>query len=94
MRSVGRVVALGVWLIATLADYGLPTTALALDPDRPLAQAHRMNWGADQGLTGTPHALAQTTDGRLWVGTFNGLFRFDGVRFGRRAKDTNGLLEL
>src|SRR5258708_4154295 len=27
-------------------------------------------------------AIAQTPDGYLWVGTYNGLARFDGVRFG------------
>jgi signal transduction histidine kinase/ligand-binding sensor domain-containing protein len=39
-------------------------------------------WQVEQGL---PHisvtSIAQTPDGYLWVGTFNGLARFDGVRF-------------
>ncbi len=39
-------------------------------------------WQLEQGL---PHisvtSIAQTLDGYLWVGTFNGLARFDGVRF-------------
>src|ERR1035437_801082 len=39
-------------------------------------------WQTDAGL---PHnsvtALAQTRDGYLWLGTSNGLARFDGVRF-------------
>jgi hypothetical protein len=29
------------------------------------------------------HALAQTTDGFLWLGTAQGLYRFDGVSFER-----------
>ncbi len=33
------------------------------------------------GVPGRIHALAQTTDGFLWLGTADGLFRFDGVRF-------------
>ena len=40
------------------------------------------NWQLEQGL---PHisvtTIAQTPDGYLWVGTFNGLARFDGLRF-------------
>ncbi|MGB7822492.1 MAG: hypothetical protein WBL22_09910, partial [Candidatus Sulfotelmatobacter sp.] len=28
-----------------------------------------------------PHAITQTADGYLWVGTEGGLVRFDGVRF-------------
>src|SRR5262245_23254816 len=39
-------------------------------------------WQTDDGL---PHnsvfALAQTGDGYLWIGTHEGLARFDGVRF-------------
>jgi ligand-binding sensor domain-containing protein/signal transduction histidine kinase len=39
-------------------------------------------WSIEQGLpNSTVTALAQTRDGYLWVGTFNGLARFDGVRF-------------
>ena len=30
---------------------------------------------------GTPAAVAQTRDGYLWIGTSNGLVRFDGVKF-------------
>ncbi|MBS2024652.1 MAG: hypothetical protein JST92_19795, partial [Deltaproteobacteria bacterium] len=40
------------------------------------------NWDADRGLPhGSVTCLAQTHDGYLWLGTFNGLARFDGVRF-------------
>jgi hypothetical protein len=35
----------------------------------------------DGFLTGRPYALAQTNDGFLWIGTQDGLIRFDGVRF-------------
>src|SRR5262245_24004095 len=39
-------------------------------------------WKTDDGLPQmTPKAITQTRDGYLWVGTFNGLSRFDGVRF-------------
>ncbi len=39
-------------------------------------------WTSDQGLPGNSvTSLLQTPDGFLWVGTFGGLARFDGVRF-------------
>ena len=40
------------------------------------------NWTREDGLPGnTVMAVAQTPDGYLWVGTLDGLARFDGVRF-------------
>ena len=39
------------------------------------------SWGAAEGLPGMVRAITQTADGYLWVGTLNGLARFDGVRF-------------
>lgn len=39
-------------------------------------------WTADNGLrSSSVTAIAQTPDGYLWIGTYNGLARFDGVRF-------------
>src|SRR5262245_42916385 len=39
-------------------------------------------WNTHHGLPQlSPRALIQTRDGYLWVGTLNGLARFDGVRF-------------
>lgn len=54
-------------------------------PDRyqPLDQMRHTAWTAKDGLVGLPNALAQTRDGFLWIGTSDGLFRFDGVRFER-----------
>jgi len=51
------------------------------------------SWQIDAGL---PHnsvtAIQQTEDGYLWLGTSNGLARFDGVRFTTfRAMDNPGL---
>jgi ligand-binding sensor domain-containing protein len=43
---------------------------------------HADSWGTDKGLpNSTVTALAQTRDGYGWVGTLNGLARFDGIRF-------------
>jgi len=41
-------------------------------------------WTGENGLpSSSVTAIAQTPDGYLWVGTYNGLARFDGVRFVR-----------
>ena len=40
------------------------------------------HWSSDQGLRqNTVTSLVQTAEGYLWLGTFGGLVRFDGVRF-------------
>src|SRR5450432_481943 len=39
-------------------------------------------WQAEEGLPQTKvTAVVQTRDGYLWVGTYSGLARFDGMRF-------------
>lgn len=46
-----------------------------------MSQYVRDSWGSDKGLAGEVHAIAQTEDGYLWIGTEKGLFRFDGFSF-------------
>lgn len=54
----------------------------ALDPNRALTQHIHEVWQGEEGLPqNTVNAIAQTTDGYVWVGTQEGLARFDGVRF-------------
>lgn len=54
----------------------------SLDSTLAMTQYIRDVWGVDAGL---PHnsvdAIVQTPDGYLWLGTEEGLARFDGVRF-------------
>src|SRR6202040_643977 len=39
-------------------------------------------WQTEQGLPqNSVTSIVQTRDGYLWLGTYNGLVRFDGVRF-------------
>ncbi len=60
----------------------LSTDALALDPSLRPSQYVLDNWQIPEGLPqSSAQALAQTPDGYLWVGTQEGLARFDGVRF-------------
>ena len=61
---------------------GVASPALALDPSRSLTQYQNDQWQTDRGLPqSTVQAITQTRDGYLWVGTLDGLARFDGVRF-------------
>jgi diguanylate cyclase (GGDEF)-like protein len=58
------------------------TSAYALDPSRALTQARLSVWTSESGLPqNTIDAIVQTRDGYLWMGTEEGLVRFDGVRF-------------
>jgi signal transduction histidine kinase/ligand-binding sensor domain-containing protein/CheY-like chemotaxis protein/HPt (histidine-containing phosphotransfer) domain-containing protein len=57
-------------------------SAQALDPSLKLSQYVLDNWQIPQGLPqNSAQAIARTPDGYLWVGTQEGLARFDGVRF-------------
>ncbi|WP_306393320.1 sensor histidine kinase [Telluria beijingensis] len=48
---------------------------------RGLKDYQRIAWTQGQGAPSNITGLAQTTDGWLWVGSDDGLFRFDGVNF-------------
>lgn len=87
-RGIGRILATG-----TLAAACCCPTAKALDPSRSMTQYRLDVWTREQGLPqNTVESIAQTPDGYLWVGTQQGLARFDGVLFTVfRARDTEGL---
>ena len=54
----------------------------ALDPRKSLTQYSRTVWTQENGLPqDTIRAIAQTPDGYLWLGTDEGLARFDGYDF-------------
>jgi signal transduction histidine kinase/ligand-binding sensor domain-containing protein len=55
--------------------------ATAQEPTQTLAQLYHTAWTMRDGAPGDIEALAQTSDGFLWLGSGTGLFRFDGVRF-------------
>jgi ligand-binding sensor domain-containing protein/signal transduction histidine kinase len=69
-------------VMAALAVVCLAHPAFPIDPNRMLSQYMRDHWGSEQGFTGgSVTAIAQTTDGYLWIGTEKGLIRFDGLTF-------------
>jgi ligand-binding sensor domain-containing protein/signal transduction histidine kinase len=60
----------------------LVNSSHALDPNRLLSQYIRERWSIENEFPGgTIHAISQTPDGYLWIGTDTGLIRFDGFNF-------------
>ena len=58
------------------------TALMALDPDKTITQYTVQVWNIESGLPGNSVlALHQTRDGFLWIGTQDGLVRFDGIKF-------------
>ena len=55
--------------------------AFSLDRDRSITQFYYTFWNEKDGAPSQITALAQAEDGYLWIGSEQGLFRFDGVRF-------------
>lgn len=60
----------------------LSSSLRAVDPTTHISQYAHTAWRIQDGFfSGAPNAITQTADGYLWIGTQNGLFRFDGIRF-------------
>ena len=69
------------WTAAVLV-FACAPGAFALDPHKTLTQYSRTVWTQQHGLPqDTIRAIAQTADGYLWLGTDEGLARFDGYDF-------------
>jgi len=66
--------------------------AAALPAEVGIANTSHTRWTALEGGPPPVTAMAQTPDGWLWLGTSDGLYRFDGDRFARFALPTRGLL--
>jgi signal transduction histidine kinase/ligand-binding sensor domain-containing protein len=66
------------FLIAALCASPL----FAVNPNLSLNQYLHTSWNQETGnALPAVHSLAQTADGYLWLGTHQGLLRFDGMRF-------------
>ena len=82
--------ALGRWLtdksppllvLAALMSAGWISSAPALDPQRAIDQYTQQTWSLDHGLPqSTVNAMVQSPLGYVYIATFGGLARFDGVR--------------
>lgn len=90
MTSGGRRCAASIHLLAAILA---APTAFSLDPARALTQSRLSVWTSESGLPqNTIDAIVQTRDGYLWMGTEEGLVRFDGVRFVVRDRQTTPAL--
>jgi len=71
-----------LFLIISIPLQTLKIRAADLDPHLPLTQYGIDTWDSADGLPQTRiRAIVQTRDGYLWLGTADGLVRFDGVNF-------------
>ncbi|MHB8797731.1 MAG: ligand-binding sensor domain-containing diguanylate cyclase [Thermoanaerobaculia bacterium] len=69
-------------LVAALGLLVAEPRALALSPERQLSQYAISTWQTADGLPmNSVLAMAQAADGSLWMGTEEGLVRFDGAEF-------------
>jgi signal transduction histidine kinase/ligand-binding sensor domain-containing protein len=81
-EDVSRRQCLFRWAAAGLAALCLAVSASGADPTRTISQYLHDSWGINDGFPeGTVTAIAQTSDGYLWIGTKKGLVRFDGFSF-------------
>src|SRR2546423_2211141 len=79
-------------VIAILVGCGCALPVRALNPGKSLTQYTRTIWTQEQGLPqDTIRSIAQTADGYLWLGTDEGLARFDGYEFVIFNKDNGDL---
>jgi len=59
-----------------------PREAAALDNQKELSRYGRQTWQTENGIPqNTVHAIVQSHDGYIWLGTEGGLVRFDGLKF-------------
>jgi signal transduction histidine kinase/ligand-binding sensor domain-containing protein len=74
-----------LYVLVALAFLAVPSRSLnALTPDQHINQYGHRSWKIENGYLGAPpQSIAQDRDGYLWLGTYYGLYRFDGVRFVR-----------
>jgi signal transduction histidine kinase/ligand-binding sensor domain-containing protein len=69
-------------ITASIFLFFFASSAWAVDPSKHISQYAHTAWrGQDGVFSGTPRVFAQAADGYIWIGTTDGMVRFDGVRF-------------
>lgn len=61
----------------------------ALNPATKVGNLNHASWSEKDGMPSDVQCMAQTIDGWLWLGTTDGLYRFDGVSFERLPLRSN-----
>lgn len=73
---------LAVVLLLSMPLFAQEQMRESLNPDKDPSQYIHKVWQTEQGLPqNSAYTLCQTRDGYLWIGTAEGLARYDGVRF-------------
>jgi two-component system, sensor histidine kinase and response regulator len=71
-----------VFLFLISVSFLVPGRIFSLNPRKKITQYIHESWGIEQGLPqNTVETVIQDNTGYLWLGTQEGLVRFDGVRF-------------
>ncbi len=74
--------------VLTLALLAAASTSSALDPSKDLGQHIHEQWDSRHGLPqNSVNGVVQGPRHYLWMATYDGLVRFDGVRFERQPND-------
>jgi ligand-binding sensor domain-containing protein/signal transduction histidine kinase len=82
MRPTALIIKPTGWILCLLLLLLAGVPALALDPTRELSQFNASVWLTENGLPqNTIHRVTQAQDGYIWIGTEEGLARFDGITF-------------
>jgi signal transduction histidine kinase/ligand-binding sensor domain-containing protein len=78
LKRIGRGIAA---VVVAILPTVWPSLALALNPSLDVSQHGHRAWRIRDGFgLGMITAIAQTTDGYMWLSTRDGLLRFDGIR--------------
>ena len=82
-RSLRACLTCAICVLVCVSGYAQPW-------ERTIQQFQHTAWGPKDGAPSLVHALAQTSDGYLWLGSSEGLYRFDGVVFERYQPQSGG----
>ena len=93
MGAIIILILLGVSGIS-LPELSAQPMSLGLDSRKEITQYVHRVWQTEQGLPqNSAYALCQTQSGYLWIGTAEGLVRFDGVHFTTFTKNSTPALQ-
>ncbi len=86
LTHAGTIVSAIIYSAASLLSLCLFISLLSaplrgIDRDRRLDELYHTSWTVKDGAPSEIFAIAQTTDGYLWLGSTTGLVRFDGIHF-------------
>lgn len=82
-RPLVRVAIVVVWCAIMV----MPANGRAIRDRPPMTDVKHVSWPMEEGAPSRIGALGQSRDGYLWIGSGEGLFRFDGASFEKIRPD-------